>query len=70
MKTEKLNITLAKTEALAVNFKNALTNYVKFFRGEQGAFLGEKKTYTCAEGKIDEPTRRGNRKVQTTVDEK
>lgn len=66
----KLNILLAKTDALATGFKNAIQDYAKFFSRSQGAFLGEKKTYEPKEGTIDEPNRRGNTIVQTTVDEK
>jgi hypothetical protein len=68
MKT--LNILLAKTDALAVGYKNALSNYSKFFSTSQGAFLGEKKTYLPNDDTVDEPNRRSNRSVQTTVNEK
>ena len=67
---KKLNVLLAKTDALGNVFKTALSNYSKFFNSQQGAFLGEKKTYTAIEGTIDEPNKRGNRNVQTTVNEK
>jgi len=66
----KLNVLLAKTDALAVGFKNLVNDYGRFFNKSQGAFLGEKKTYQAKEGTIDEPSRRGNINVQTTVDEK
>jgi len=66
----KLNVLLAKTDALAVGFKNLINDYGRFFNKSQGAFLGEKRTYAPKEGTIDEPSRRGNINVQTTVDEK
>lgn len=66
----KLNVLLAKTDALGIQFKNSLKNYSKFFKNSQGAFQGGKGTYTPADETIDEPKRRGNALVQTTVDEK
>ena len=66
----KLNVLLAKTDALSNSFKSLVNDYGRFFSKSQGAFLGEKKTYQPKEGTIDEPNRRGNINVQTTVDEK
>lgn len=66
----KLNILLAKTDALATVFKNMIADFSKFFNKAQGAFAGEKKTYQANEGTLDEPSKRGNVLVQTTVDEK
>lgn len=66
----KLNVLLAKTDVLATEFKNSINNYGKFFSKSQGAFLGEKRTYQPNEGTVDEPSKRGNVKVQTTMAEK
>jgi len=66
----KLNVLLAKTDSLATQFKGMVVDFAKFFKNKQGAFVGEKKTYQPKEGTIDEPTKRGNTLVQTTVDEK
>ena len=66
----KLNVLLGKVDHLASTYNAVLKDYIKFFKNSQGAFLGEKKTYTPREGTIDEPSKRGNILVQTTVDEK
>src|SRR5690606_28059261 len=55
---------------LAPLFKGMIQDYAKFFTKSQGAFLGEKRTYEAREGTIDDPSKRGNVLVQTTVDEK
>jgi hypothetical protein len=67
---KKLNILLAKTDSLAPQFKRGLNDYTRFFKGSQGAFRGEKNTYEPYEGTVDEPSKRANRRVITTVDEK
>lgn len=66
----KLNVLLAKTDHLSAQFKGALRDYVNFFKNSQGAFKGEKKTYAPQEGTIDVPSKRGNKIVITTVEEK
>lgn len=66
----KLNVLLAKTDHLASSFKKMLEEYIKFFKGSQGAFRGEKKTYTPRTGTIDVPGQRGSTLVVTTVEEK
>lgn len=66
----KLNVLLAKTDNLATYYKGMLKDYSRFFVKSQGAFQGEKRTYQPKEGTIDEPSKRGNRVVQTTVNEK
>lgn len=66
----KLNVLLARTDNLASNFKAMIKNYSKFFVSSQGAFKGNKSTYEAKEGFLDEPTKRGNTLVQTTVNEK
>lgn len=66
----KLNVLLAKTDALAAYYKGQVNDYGKFFSSKQGAFKGEKKTYTPREDTIDDTSKRGIVKVQTTVTEK
>jgi hypothetical protein len=66
----KLNVLLAKTDHLASAFKKGLEEYVKFFKGSQGAFKGERKTYEPRPGTIDLPNERLNKLVVTTVAEK
>lgn len=67
---QKLNVLLGKTDYLAASYSAMLKDYHKFFRSSQGAFLGEKRTYTPKEGTVDEPSKRKNVIIQTTVDEK
>lgn len=67
---QKLNVLLAKTDHLASVFKKGLEDYVKFFKTSQGAFKGEKKTYSPKPGTMDIPGERVNKLVVTTVDEK
>ncbi len=66
----KLNVLLAKTDHLAAVFKNAKADYIRFFKTNQGAFKGEKKTYEPALNQLDDPKQRGNKLVVTTVSEK
>jgi hypothetical protein len=66
----KLNVLLAVTDHLASSFKKGLEDYVKFFKGSQGAFKGEKNTYSPRAGVIDDPSARNSKLVVTTVDEK
>ena len=70
MSTNKLNVLLAKTDHLASSFKKQIEEYVKFFKNNQRAFRGEKKTYTPKPGTIDIPFQRNNKLVTTTVDDK
>lgn len=67
---QKLNVLLAKTDHLAGVFKKQLDEYVKFFKAHQGAFKGERKTYTPRVGTVDYPKEREYKRVVTTVDEK
>jgi hypothetical protein len=69
-KQPKMNVLLAKTDHLASSFKNTIVDYVKFFKANQGAFIGDRKTYTPKEGTIDIPNERKNTMVVTTVTEK
>jgi hypothetical protein len=66
----KLNILLGKTDYLASTFSKMLKDYIGFFKTKQGAFLGEKITFSPKEGTVDEPSKRKNSVVQTTVGEK
>lgn len=66
----KLNVLLAKTDHLASSYKGMLHDFIKFFKGAQGAFKGEQKTYAPRDGVLDESSMRGNILVQTTVSEK
>lgn len=67
---KKMNTLLAVTAGGQATFKAAVKNYAQFFKGGQGAFIGEKRTYEAADDTVDDPTKRGNTLVQTTVDEK
>ena len=69
-KPTKLNVLLAKTDHLAASFKKGLSEYIKFMKDKQGAFRGEKKTYSPKDGTIDLPSERKNDLVITTVKEK
>ena len=69
-KKQKLNVLLGMTDHLASTYSSMVKEYSKFFKNNQGAFLGEKRTYTPKEGQIDEPGKRKNSLVQTTVNEK
>ena len=66
----KMNELLAKTEHKASCFSSIVKDYIKFFKGSAGAFTGETKTYQACEGYEDVPSKRGVRKVITTVNEK
>ena len=66
----KLNVLLAKTDALQAQWDAAIKDYIGFFKTKQGAFKGERKTYTPKPGTIDQPNQRGFKRIVTTVDEK
>jgi hypothetical protein len=66
----KLNVLLGKTDHLASVFNRMLKDYIGFFRNKQGAFKGERRTYTPKDGTVDEPKKRKNDLVVTTVKEK
>lgn len=66
----KLNVLLGKTDYLASTYTGMLKDFIGFFKNKQGAFKGEKRTYTPREGVVDEPSKRKNILVQTTVPEK
>ncbi|RKZ54865.1 MAG: hypothetical protein DRQ44_18525 [Gammaproteobacteria bacterium] len=69
-KVLKLNVLLALTDNLRVAYKNMVTDYSKYFSKSQGAFRGEKRTYTPREGTVDDLSKRGFTPVATTVKEK
>jgi len=52
----KLNVLLAKTDQLGAYYRGMLKDYMVFFQKKQGAFLGERKTYTAVEGMLDDPS--------------
>jgi len=66
----KLNVLLAKTEALASTFRAMIADYVSYFSKNQGDFKGEIKTFDVKQGMIDLPGERVNKRVVTTVGEK
>lgn len=66
----KLSVLLAKTDHLTNQFRGNIRDYLSFFKDKQGAFRGERKTYEPKPGTVDSPGKRGNKLVQTTVDEK
>ncbi len=66
----KLNVLLAKTDALSSSFRAMIADYVNYFSKNQGDFKGEIKTYEPSPGMIDLPNERGVKLVVTTVDEK
>jgi hypothetical protein len=68
--SRKLNVTLGMSEHLAAPFKAMIKDFTEFHSKKQGAFKGEKKTYTPAEGTADEPSKRGVVRIQTTVPER
>lgn len=66
----KQNVLLAKVEHLAPRYRKMITDFTQFFKNKQTDFKGIRKTYSPKEGTIDEPSKRGNVLVVTTVEEK
>lgn len=66
----KLNVLLAKTDALASSFKAMIADYISYFSKNQSDFRGERKTYDPKDGMIDIPSERSDKRIVTTVDEK
>lgn len=66
----KLNVLLAKTDALASSFRAMISDYHSYFSGKQGDFKGEVKTYDPKPGMIDIPGERVFKLIVTTVKEK
>lgn len=67
---QKLFSLLAKTDHLAQVYKNSIGDYIKFFKSNQSAFKGLRKTYTAEPGTVDDPSKRGFQALVTTVGEK
>lgn len=70
MAKPKLNVLLAKTDHLQGIFKKNVEDNVKHFKGSQGDYKGEQKTYTAKTGTIDLPNERKTQLVVTTVAER
>ncbi len=70
MKQKTLNQILALTENQQSQIKGMLTDYINYFKKNQGDFRGEKKTYESVPGYVDVPQNRYHRRIVTTVDEK
>lgn len=66
----KMNTLLAKVDHEASSANAMVRDYAVFFKGKQGAFKGEKNTYTARDGFLDKPEKRSVSKVTTTVQEK
>lgn len=66
----KLHVLLATIEANARTVGNLIKEYCVFFDRKQGAFQGERGTYTAHPNTVDEPKKRSFKKIQTTVGEK
>ena len=66
----KLNQLLALTEQGNTRLREGIKALLGYFKSNQGDFSGERRTYTPKEGFEDDPTKRGFRRVVTTVDEK
>lgn len=67
---KKLNVLLAVTDQLKSRFKAIISDYTVYFKTKQGAFLGERATYSAREGYIEDPGKKKYVKVVTTVKEK
>lgn len=61
---------LAKVDHESSSANQMIRDYAAFFKTKQGAFKGEKNTYTAREGFLDKPEKRGVTRVITTVQEK
>lgn len=66
----KMNTLLAKVDHAASSTNAMVRDYAVFFKTKQGAFRGEKNTYTPRDGFLDKPEKRGLTRVTTTVQEK
>lgn len=65
-----MNTLLAKVEHGASRFSKMVRDYLAFFKGKQGAFMGIKKTHVPREGFVEDKSYIANTKVITTVGEK
>ena len=66
----KMNTLLAKVDHASSSVNKMIRDYAAFFKTKQGAFKGEKNTYTPREGFLDKPEKRSIVRVTTTVQEK
>jgi hypothetical protein len=66
----KMNALLAKDEHAKSPAKAMIKDYGLFFKTKQGAFRGEKNTYSAVNGYDERPERNTQTTVQTTVKEK
>ena len=67
----KLNTLIGIIEAEKPKLKAMVNDYAKFFNKQPGKFKGERKTYVVeGEAIDDDPSKRANVLVTTTVDEK
>lgn len=67
---QKMNTLLAKVEHGSSRFAKMVGDYLAFFKGKQGAFVGVKKTHVPREGFLEDKSYIANTKVITTVGEK
>lgn len=66
----KMNTLLAKVDHESASAAAMVKDYAAFFKTKQGAFRGEKNTYSAVNGYDERPERNTQVKVQTTVQEK
>lgn len=70
MNKMKMNTLLAVADQKMTRYTAMISDYLNFFKKEQGQFKGIKKTFTAREGFVDQPNMRENKSIVTTVDEK
>lgn len=63
---KKLVLILALCQDEQARYKKMLSDYIKFFSKEQGAFMGRRHTYSATEEKYEDPTKVKFEKVVTT----
>lgn len=66
----KMNTLLAKVDHTSASAAAMVKDYAAFFKTKQGAFRGEKNTYSAVNGYDERPERNTQTYVQTTVHEK
>lgn len=66
----KMNTLLAKVDHTSASAAAMVKDYAAFFKTKQGAFRGEKNTYSAVNGYDERPERNTQTRVQTTVQEK
>lgn len=66
----KLGVILGKMEALGQTYRGMVKDFRDFFKNQQGQFQGVRATYEPRQGTVDQPGKRRNQKVVTTVEEK